>query len=425
MQVLIYIRDALWGLPTAGVLVAFGAYFTIRLGFYKPKMLVLAFAKTFFAKQKQSNGGNLSSLAALSTALGGTVGVGSISGVALAISLGGAGSVFWMWLCAFLGIGLKYAEVALAHSRRIQTAHGYTGGAMYCLMQMGKKNLAYLFAVLTVVSAMAGGSVVQAGALAETVGNIISGKLLGAFAVAALTLAVISGGKRYIAGFNTVALPLVSVAYVFLCLSVIIGNLQELPSVFARIFGEAFGIRPAIGGISVAAMLRVGCTRGTFSNEAGMGSSPLSYCAGSEKSPHIQGLWGVTEVVIDSFVVSTLTALCLLCTGCDSVLSVFSNSFGIAGGHFYLVSLGIFAFAAIISWCFYGEQAMRFLFPNGKKVLWVFKLLVAAGAFCGALMSEGGAFAAADIWGVLMLAPNLYLLFKSRSDIVALANEKC
>lgn len=420
MQFLVTIRDALWGMPTVLLLSAFGLYFTVRLGFFKPSALVGAFRHTFFSL-KSGNGGGISSLAALSTALGGTVGVGSISGVALSISLGGAGSIFWMWVCSFLGMGLKYAEVALAHSRRVMTAGGPSGGAMYCLKAMGKRRLALLFAFLTVMAAACGGSLVQAGAISEVLDSGFNSKTLCATIVAAATFLVICGGRSFITKFNTLALPSVSILFTALCLIVLARNIGSLPNAFARIFGEAFGFRQAVGGISGAVMIRVGCTRGTFSNEAGMGSSPLSYSAGAETSSHVQGLWGVTEVFIDSFIVSTLVALSLLCTGADSAAEIFTLSFGSVGGVFYTVAIVVFAFAAIVSWCFYGEEALYFLRPKGKKVFGVFRLSVACCAFAGALMSEGGAFAAADIWGAMMLFPNLYLLFKSRSDIIALA----
>ena len=161
MRFLSVISDALWGMPTVAVLSAFGLYFTARLGFFTPLRIASALKQTFFAPTKKGAGGNLSSFAALATALGGTVGVGSISGVALAISVGGAGSIFWMWACSFLGLGLKYAEIAIAHSYRVHTKRGFTGGAMYCLKRMGKTIPAYTFAILTVLSAPAGGSIVQ------------------------------------------------------------------------------------------------------------------------------------------------------------------------------------------------------------------------------------------------------------------------
>lgn len=424
MRLLVAIRDVLWGAPTVLVLSGAGLYFTARLGFFNPKRLWEAFTKTFLAPRKKGKGGNLSSLSALATALGGTVGVGSIGGVALALKLGGAGSIFWMWLCAFFGTGLKYAEVAIAHSRRIKTERGYSGGAMYCLRDMGNNGLAYAFAVLVALGAAAGGSVVQASALSGAIGTLIGGKALRAAAVGLLVLAVVSGGRRLISGFNTLALPLASISFVLLTCVVLLKNLSALPGAFERIVTEALGLRPALGGVGLTAMLGVGCTRGTFSNEAGMGSSPISYCAGSEESSHIQGLWGVGEVVIDSFVISTLTALCLLCTGCESVLEVFGQSYGEAGESFYFAAISVFAFAAIVSWCFYGEEAVRFLFPRRGAWLGIFRLAVALGAFGGALMREGDSFAAADIFGALMLVPNLYLLCKSRSDIIELAKQK-
>lgn len=421
MHLLTVLSGALWGMPTVALLSAFGLYFTARLGFFNPKRLMGALAKTFFAPPKKGEGGNLSSLSALATALGGTVGVGSISGVALAISIGGAGSIFWMWLCSFLGLGLKYAEIAIAHKHRVITKRGFSGGAMYSLSRLGKPRLAAIFAILTALSAAAGGSVVQAGALSQSVGEYISSKAICALVVALSVALVISGGRRYIAAFNALALPLVSVAFAFLCFAVIIRHYSCILPAIERIVKEAFGIKQAAGGIGVGFMMRVGCARGTFSNEAGMGSSPISYCAGSEDCSHIQGLWGVGEVMIDSFVVSTLTALCILCTGADTVIDVFSQSYGASGKAFYLVAISVFAFAAIVSWCFYGEEAMYYLAPKGGVPIWIFKLCVVCGAFAGSLMTEGKTFAVADIWGALMLMPNLYLLFKTRREIIELA----
>lgn len=420
MRFITELRDYLWGMPTVVAVSAFGLYFTLKTGLFNPLALPRAFKRTFFAPRK-GGGGGFSSLAAISTALGGTVGVGSISGVALAISLGGAGSIFWMWVCAFLGMGLKYAEVALAHRRRVITPRGPAGGTMYCLNAMGYKRLAALFALLTVMGAAAGGSLVQAGAISSVLKDSVNSTAVCAIAVAAATLLVISGGRRFIGTFNTMALPVVSVLFTVLCLAVIAANIKALPSALGRIIGEAFGYRQAAGGISGALMVRVGCTRGTFSHEAGMGSSPISYAAAAETSSHTQGLWGVTEVFIDTFVVSTLVALCLLCTGAKTAADIFTLSFGGAGGVFYTVAIVVFAFAAIVSWCFYGEEALYYLRPQGGKPHGVFKLAVAGCAFAGAMMTENGAFAAADIWGALMLFPNLYLLYKARREIIELA----
>lgn len=418
------IRDALWGAHAVFVLLAFGVYFTVRLKLYRPSFLFYAFGSTFFKGGNKGNGGNISSFSALSTALGGTVGVGSISGVALAISVGGAGSIFWMWLCSFLGMGLKYAEVAVAHSKRRITPRGYAGGAMYCLESLGYKKCAYVFAVLCAISAFAGGSVVQAGAVSGVMSEVISSARLRAVIIGAVTLLIISGGRKRIAKVNAVALPIASGAFILAALGVLIAHIENIPEAIAMIFEEALGLRSAAGGISGAAMIRVGCTRGTFSHEAGMGSAPISYAASVEENSNTQGLWGVTEVFIDSFVVSTLTALCLLCTDTTEPQAFFGNCYGDWGLVLYSAALGIFAIAAIISWCFYGEEAVAFISHGSNGGFGIFRCLVAFGAAAGALLNESNAFAAADIWGALMLFPNLFLLYKTRSDIIALAKQK-
>lgn len=416
MKILIITRDALWGMPTVVLLSAFGLYFTARTRIFNPALWLKALHKP---RDKKKDG--ISALAALSTALGGTVGVGSISGVALSISLGGAGSIFWMWVCSFLGMGLKYAEVSLAHKHRVKNGDVYRGGAMYCLKAKGCPRLAVFFALLTVAAAVCGGSLVQAEAMSDALQGAFKSKALIAFTVAAVTFLIIQGGRELITRLNTIALPIISVLFVIVCLIILFSNLYALRAVFARIFEEAFGLKQAAAGVSGATMIAVGCTRGTFSHEAGMGSSPISYSAGAETDSHTQGLWGVTEVFIDSFVVSTLVALCLLCTRTESVYDLFSFTFGSFGEVFYIVAICVFAFAAIISWSFYGEEALYFLCRGKKSAFLLFHTGVAVCALAGALMTENGAFAAADIWGALMLFPNLYLLFKSRSDIIALA----
>jgi len=351
------------------------------------------------------------------------VGVGSITGVALAVSVGGAGSLFWMWVCSFFGFGLKYAEVALAHRHRVLTPNGHSGGAMYCLREKGYKKIAVLFAVLCVLSAVSGSSLVQAGAVSGALKDSFKTERICALFIAAAVAFVISGGRKWISAVNVFFLPALSAIFALFSVAVLIKYSHALPGVIRDIFSQAFGLKQTLGGVSGALMISVGCARGTFSNEAGMGSSALSYAAGVERDSHVQGLWGVTEVFIDSFVVSTLTGLCILCCGVSTAQGMFSASFGQLGTVFYTVAIAVFAFAAIISWCFYGEEALSFLFPKGKLPKVVFRMAVALFAYAGAVMPEGSAFAAADIWGGLMLFPNLFLLLISRSEIIELAKQ--
>lgn len=417
---IVALSKLLWGIPTLALLMFFGFYFTYKCSFFKPTAVLRCFKRTVFARHEKGDG--ISSFSALATALGGTVGVGSIGGVALAISVGGAGSVFWMWVCSVLGFGLKYAEVAANHKRRIYTNGAPTGGTMYSLRQMGYKKTACVYAFLCLGAAVAGGNAVQSQAISELFSPYYGKYLVAAVIALAIAFAV-CGGKRRIAAINTYILPVLTLAFIFFSLSVIICFRARIPSAFESIFAEAFGARQAASGASAALMIRTGCARGTFSTEAGMGSAAIPYCASDESDSHTQGLWGVTEVFIDSFVVSTLTALCMLCTGVGEVRQMFSPLFGVVGYRFYTMAVTVFAFAAIISWCFYGEEALRF-FTKRRCAVYVFRFATVGVCFVGALLSEGSVFALADIWGALMLYPNLFMLFKARSDIFEMAKHE-
>ncbi len=412
------VRDALWGVPTLVLLSASGAYFSFRCRLLTVRGLCRVFRRTVFSSGG-TGGEGLSPLSALAVSLGGTVGVGSIGGVALAISVGGAGSIFWLWLCSLFGFGLKYAEVAFTHSRRCVRDGAPTGGPMYALRSMGCKRMAWLYAFLCVMAALFGGTVVQVQAVSELFSPFYGDGLV-AICIAVAVAFAIFGGRERIAAVNTVLLPTLTVVFIFFSVATLICFYDRLPSVLLRIFSEALGIRQAAGGIGGAAMIRIGCARGTFSTEAGMGSAAISYCAGSESDSDVQGLWGVLEVFIDSFVISTLTALCVLCTNAVSAEGMFLPLFGSAGAVFYRVALTVFAFAAVISWCFYGEEALRFL-TERRWLTYLFRVAAVFMCFFGALMAEGAAFALADIWGALLLYPNLFMLYKSRSDIFEMA----
>ncbi len=415
------LSELLWGLPTLVILMGFGIYFTYKCSFFKPTSVLSCFRKTFFAK---SNGGvGMSSFSALATALGGTVGVGSIGGVALAISIGGAGSVFWMWLCSLLGFGLKYAEVALCHSRRVYYEGAPTGGPMYCLRSMGYRRLGTFYAFLCVGSAVIGGNAVQVQAVSALYSPFADRRLV-ALIIAATVAFAVYGGKRRIASLNTVLLPVLTFVFIFFSLSVLICYSSQLPLAFGKIFGEALGFRQMASGVGAGLMIRTGCARGTFSTEAGMGSAAISYCAASETDSHTQGLWGVTEVFIDSFVISTLTALCILCVGANSASEMFVPMFGAAGEWFYKIAVSFFAFAAVISWCFYGEEALKCLTKKRWAAI-TFRTAAVVSCFFCAMLTEGSVFALADIWGALMLYPNLFMLFKARSDIFEMAKHEC
>ena len=411
------LKEILWGIPTVAVFSAFGLYFAVKTGLYRPYRVWLALKTAVCAfGQKGKNGA--SPFAAAATALGGTVGAGSILGVGYGIAVGGAGSVFWMWIFSFFAIGLKYAETAIA--LRGRGGGGKNGGGAHRrLRAMGYKKLSALFCFACVLCSFGTGNAAQTGAAAQFL-FALGAPPAAAAAICALAvgLAVFGGGRRIIR-FNTAAVPAASAVYLCACAALLCLNAGGIPEAFARIFTSAFGFRQAAGGFSgamLAAALREGCARSVFSTEAGMGSSPLAHAAstGGEK---LQCSFSVLETVFDTFAVSTLTALCLLCGGCGSAQELFSAAWGRPGGLLFGAAAAAFAYASVISWSFYAESCLFCLFGDRKAPVYIFRLLFSAAAGLGALFPAGALIAASDLLNLFMAAPNLFLLYKCRKEV--------
>ncbi len=410
-----FVREVLWSLPTVALLTAVGVYFTVRSRFYQIRGI-----KHILTSVRYGGGEGISPFSALMTALGGTVGVGSITGVAYALTAGGAGAVFWMWVTGFFGMMLKYAEVYMAVLFRKQTPCGYDGSAARVLSAAGKPFAAGMFAVLCVLASLGSGNLVQAGAVAEAAAEIGIPPLLCAALTAALLAPTVFGGQKRIAAVNSAVLPVFSALLMLFLSAAVILNLRGVPEAFSAIFREAFGIRQAGAGISgalISIALRTGATRGVFSNEAGMGSSPIAHAASPSADPQKSGDFGVIEVFIDTFLVSTFCAVALLSGGFDTVTEMFSELFGVIGSVFLTVSLLVFAFASIISWCFYSEGCIRFLFGDRRLPRTLYRTLSVAAAFAGCIIPLASVWDAADIFNALMIVPNLYALILKRKDI--------
>lgn len=420
---IVQIRDALWGFPLVSLLVISGGYFTLRTKGFSlfPFRICRHTVGTLF----QKGGDRRAMLAAVSTAIGGTVGVGSITGVAYGIAVGGAGSVFWMWVSGFFGMALKYAEVFVAVRHRKRVDGGYLGGTPFALADAGHKKLGVLFALLCVFASFGVGNLAQIGSLTETAKELgIPAWGCGLVCTALLAFAVFGGRKR-IGTLNTVLVPVASTVYLLATVWIVLTHLHALPDAFGRILKEAFGMRAAWGGISgslLANAMRVGFARGVFSNEAGVGSSPLAHAASGEGDPQTQGEWGAFEILADTFLVSTLTSLALLCVGAERVTVLFHAAFGTVGTWGFALLMAIFAFASVLSWCYYSEVCLAFLrLPHGETV---YRLLTVATAFAGACVPMQTLWASADILNALMIFPNLFLLFLKRNEITYLAKKE-
>lgn len=419
-------REILWGFPLIALLTVSGGYFTLRTGFFQLRLFRMCRNTVggLFARKE----GRRALLASVSTALGGTVGVGSITGVAYGIAVGGAGSVFWMWVSGLFGMALKYAEVYLAVLHRKRLPDGsYTGGAPYGLADAGFRRLGVLFALLCVFASFGVGNLAQIGALAEAAGALdVSAPVCGAVCAGLLAFALFGGRKR-IGKLNTALVPAASVLYLLAVLWILVCRLPVLPAAFGRIFLEAFGIRAAFGGVTGSLLshaLREGFARGVFSNEAGVGSSPLAHASSGESDPQKQGEWGAFEVFADTFLVSTLTALALLAAGGEEfrMASLFGRLFGTGGIVLFTVLASVFAFSSILSWCYYSEVCLAFLaIPHGETV---YRLLSVCAAFFGAFVPLHSLWAAADVLNALMILPNLFLLFLQRKEVVYISEKE-
>lgn len=415
-----FIKDLVWGIPTVVILTLFGIYFTIKSRFFQLAGISDVFS-TAIKDIKKSAGGGISAAMALSTALGGTVGIGSITGVALAISEGGAGSVFWMWVVGFLGCMLKYAEINVAVKNRQKTDGIFTGGAMYALNAMGKKKTAVFFSLMCISASFCTGCLTQSSAVTA---SLIPGGMPRAVCGIFISLAVllsVAGGRRLIARISYALMPAAGFIYILLTLYIIITRVKFLPNAFGEIFRSAFGIKQAGAGIMgyfFSQAVRVGFTRGIFSSEAGMGSSPIVHSSSENATPHTQGKWGIIEMYADIFVFSTLTALALLMAGFDDVGVMYFKFFGDPGRVILPLLLSVFGFASIISWCFYAESCIKFLFSGkSRTVSVIYRISVSILSFLGAVAAAKAVWSVADIFNALMIYPNLYLLFIKRKEI--------
>ena len=357
-------------------------------------------------------------LSALAVALGGTLGVGNITGVASAIALGGPGALFWTWVSALFSMGLHYAETALA----LDTADP-PGLPRYLSGKITKT--VFPFALLCLSLTLGGGlqsaAVAEAGAIALAVPAALSGLLLACPVVFAT-----AGGFSRIRTVSSRVIPFVTLLYALLCLWVIVGYRERLPGVLSSIFRDAFSLRAAAGG-GIGALIRrasVGFRRGLLSNEGGCGTASVAHAAAGTGDPARQGAFGVIEVAVDTLLLCTLTGLAILCTGFPGdgvapILSAFRSTFGRGADLLLPASIYLFAFATAVSYCFYGETALEALGGNGR----VFPFLLSLFLFGGAFLPRGLLFFLSDLFLGVLAVLNLAALIKNADRISHLSAE--
>lgn len=434
MELIERVNALVWGTPALILILGVGFYLSVRTRFVQIRLLPQAL-RSFFQKFRRSGEtiDGVSPYQALCTALAATVGIGNLAGVAGAIALGGPGAIFWLWICAFLGMATKFAEATLAvRYSRINDQGERVGGPMHIIEQgLGKRYrfLAVLYCFFGVVAAFGVGNATQINALIGGVNSVItafggqeSGRLnvvLG-IGLALLILLMLLGGAKRIGLIAERLVPFASIAYLLLGCGVLIARSSQIPAAFSAIIKGAFNPQAVTGGVfgSVFIALRVGVSRGTFTNEAGMGTAAIAHGAAQVDHPAEQGLMGIMEVFLDTIVICTMTALVILCSGIpipygiDQGILLTNRAFSAVYGEWITVPIAIalccFALATVLGWGLYGARCAQYLF--GDKAWKTFVYLQAVTVVLGAILNTGTVWLLSETVNGLMAIPNLLAL---------------
>lgn len=446
-QILLQINEFVWGVPALAAILGVGLFLSIRTGFAQLRLLPNGL-RLFFKRmtQKDSKQSGISPYQAFCTALGATVGTGNIAGVAGAIAIGGPGAVFWMWISALLGMITKYAEALLAVRYQVMNNEGQMhAGPMYIIKsRMNPKwhSMAYIYAFLGVVASFGVGNSVQINAVISSIQSVLStfgGKLYSSWILfmgllsAILVYFLLIGGAKRVACTAEKLVPVVSIGYILLCMSVLMARWQVIDDALNMIIRGAFSPQAVTGG-AVGSMLKtvkIGTSRGVFTNEAGLGTAGIAHGAAKVGHPAMQGVLGIVEVFLDTIVICTLTALVILCTGIpidygrDVGSELTINGFVSVFGEWITIPLSIIticlAIATVLGWGLYGARCAQFLF--GEQSWKTYAGFHALAAFCGAVLQTPTIWLWAETMNGLMLLPNLLIIAHSSGTIISLTNE--
>lgn len=416
-----------------------GLFLTIFFRFINLRSLTLAIKTAAGKYSSKDDPGEITHFQALTAALSATVGLGNIAGVAIAISKGGPGAAFWMIILGFLGMTTKFAECTLGVKyRRIDKDGKVRGGPMHYLtrglaergMAPLGRTLAIIFAILCVGASLGGGNMFQVNQACSQFVNVSGGensmladaRWVFGLVVAVLVAVVIIGGITRIARVTSRLVPLMCITYLIGAVAVLVANASKVPDAFATIVSSAFQTEAYVGGM-IGAML-VGIQRGTFSNEAGIGSAPIAHSAVKTSRPASEGLVALLEPFTDTVIVCTMTALVITVTGnygeqfsgsnYGEAIEITSNSFATVITWFpfvLFVAVLLFAFSTLISWSYYGQQAWGFLFGSSRVADLSYKILFCGVIIVGSAMSLGAVTDFSDGMLLGMCFPNLIGVF--------------
>ena len=445
-KILSSVNAIVWGAPALVLILGVGLYLSLRLGFAQIRLLPRAF-REFAAKLRPGKGpkDGVSPFQALCTALAATVGTGNLVGVAGAICLGGPGAMFWMWVCGILGMATKYAEAVLAVRFREKTETGWAGGPMYVITRgMGKKfrPLARAYCLFGVIAAFGVGNAAQINAVVTGINGVLTrfggaqtgcGNLILGLALAVLIGSMLLGGAKRIGAAAERLVPLAACGYILMCAGVLLAKAEAIPGAFAAILRGAFTPRAVTGGMLGSAFqaLRIGCSRGVFTNEAGMGTASIAHASADVAHPAEQGLMGILEVFLDTLLICTLTALVILVSGvpvpygtdagAELTVRAFSEVYGDGAAVAIAIFLSLFAVATVLGWGLYGGRCAQFLF--GSRAWKWFSMAQILVIVLGSVLDTATVWLLSETVNGLMAIPNLLALACLTPEVARLTKE--
>ena len=441
------INNWVWGAPSLVLILSVGLYLTFTTRLAQVRFFPRSIKSLLIQlRSKHTEQGSTSPYQALCTALAATVGTGNLAGVAGALALGGPGVLFWMWVCGILGMVIKYAEATLAvHFSKKKGSNEVVGGPMY-IIEKGLNHrwhwLAVIYAFFGVVASFGVGNTTQINTVVSSIKsvivsyggdnsigyNIVIGIVLACFVGAAL-----AGGACRIGKITEQLVPLASLFYLVLCTFVLTLRIDKIGSAFYAIIAGAFSPKAITGGVicSVFQVLRIGISRGVFTNEAGLGTAAIAHAAAKVKHPVEQGFMGILEVFIDTIVICTMTAFVIMCSGVsipygtDPGISLTNDAFAFVCGQWINIPISIalclFAIATILGWGYYGGRCVAFLF--GEKIQKLYVVCQTITVVIGACLCSETVWLFAEIVNGLMVIPNLIALAGVSPELIRLTHE--
>lgn len=436
-----------WGVPVLCLILGLGI--TLTIGSKGAQFMLLPKAiYHFFKSMKRSSGREgITGYRALCTALAATVGTGNLAGVAGAIAIGGPGAVFWIWVSGFLGMITKCAEVTLAIRYRQKNENGeFVGGPMYIIqnaLPLKYRCMAYIYCYFGIVAALGIGNAVQVNAVTgglRSIAQMLNIKIekrdtvVIGFLIAMVIVPVFRKGAGGIGALAEKLVPGAAIVYIFFCGMVLYRCKTKIPDVCASIFQGAFRPQAVTGGMigSMLIVLRVGISRGIFTNEAGMGTASIAHASSTEPDPGKQGLMGIMEVFFDTIVICSLSAFVILCSGVtipfgtDPGIQLTLEAFSAVLGNWSRLAItiltSIFAFATILGWGLYGARCCQFLFGEGSWHKYMVAQVIAV--FLGAVLETSVVWVLSELVNGLMAIPNLFALYYLRNDFLTLLKAK-